>query len=94
MTLKGIIDRKLIMLVVSPLLRRAGTALAVYLASKGLPADAIDQLLTAIGVVFGLAFDLGLAWRSNRKAENAGMRQALNVLGKSSADEVFYEPSR
>lgn len=94
MSIKGMIDRKLIMLVVSPMLRRAGTALAVYLASKGMPADTVDQLLTAIGVVFGLAFDLGLAWQSKHKTEMAAKRSVLDALGKSSADEAFYEPAR
>lgn len=94
MTLKGAIDRKLIMLVVSPLLRRLGTALAVYLASKGAPADVLDQFVTALVAVLGLGFDIVLATIDKRRAENAGARRMLDALGRSNADEAFYEASR
>lgn len=86
------IDRKLIMLVVGPILRRLGTALAVYLASKGAPAEILDQLLTALGVVLGLAFDVTLATVDKRKAENAAARKMLDALGMPNADDVFKGP--
>ncbi|UIB81387.1 hypothetical protein [Flyfo microvirus Tbat2_91] len=91
MTLKGMIDRKLLKLIVEPILRRLGTALAVYLASKGVPEDALHQLLAALGVVLGLAFDIALASIDKRKAENTGARRMLDALGKTSADDAFYE---
>lgn len=94
MTLKGMVDRKLVMLVAAPLLRRLGTALAVYLASKGAPADLLDQLLQALGIVAGLVFDITLAANDKRKAENAGMRKALDILGKGNADDAFYQEAR
>lgn len=77
MTLKRIIDRKLIMLVVSPLLRRVGTALAVYAASKGVPSDLLDQFLQAAAVILGLAFDIVLATGDRRRHEEAGARRVL-----------------
>ncbi len=94
MTLRGAIDRKLIKLIVSPLLRRLGTALAVYLASKGAPADLLDQLLTAFAAVLGLVFDIVLATIDKRRAENAGARRMLDALGRPNADEVFYEGAK
>lgn len=94
MTLKRMIDRKLLKLIVEPILRRLGTALAVYLASKGVPEDALHQLLSALGVVLGLAFDIALAAIDKRKAENTGARRMLDNLGMTSADAAFYEPSR
>ncbi|KGE02477.1 hypothetical protein JL39_02835 [Rhizobium sp. YS-1r] len=92
MSLMKMIDRKLVMLVVGPILRRVGTALAAYLIAKGAPADVLDQLLTAIGVVLGLAFDVSLATIDKRKTENAGARRMLDALGVSNADDVFKGP--
>ena len=53
--------------VAAPLGRRLGTAFAAYLIAKGVPQDAADQLLTALGVVAGLTFDLVSAYLVNRK---------------------------
>lgn len=80
MSLKSFLDNRILRVVGGPILRRLGTALAVYLASKGIPEDQVDQLMTAVGVVLGLAFDIGLASVEKRKAENAGMRKALDQL--------------
>lgn len=79
MTLKGILDRKLIMLVVGPLVRRLGTALAVYLASRGVPADLADQLLTALAALLGLTADIWLATGERKKAELKGEQRALQA---------------
>lgn len=94
MTLKGVIDRKLVLLIVSPLLRRLGTFLAAYLAAKGAPAESLEQLLTAVGVVLGLSFDIVLASIHNRKTEIAAQRSILDSFEKRSADDAFYEPMR
>ena len=94
MTLKGMLDRKIVLLIAAPLLRRLGTALAVYLASRGAPADLLDQLLTAIGVVLGLAFDITLAAIDKRKTENAGARRVLESLKPSPDDAFLAEASR
>lgn len=59
--LKRFFDKSMITLIVTPFGRRLGTALAVYLAAKGVPAEAADQLLTALGVVAGLAYDVVMA---------------------------------
>lgn len=62
MGLKGMIDRKLVMLVVAPLLRRVGTMIAAYLVAKGAPADTVDQWLTWFLAGGGVTFDLLLAF--------------------------------
>lgn len=91
MKVKGFLDRKLFQLVGPLILRRLGTALAVYLASKGAPVETVDQLLAAIGVVFGLGFDLALGWIDKRKTENAAIRSVLDALPEASADSVFHK---
>lgn len=89
MRLKAFLDSRLLRLVGGPIIRRLGTAIAVYLASKGIPEDQIDQLMTAVGVVLGLAFDIGLASVEKRKAENAGMRKALDQLSIDPAASLW-----
>lgn len=42
----------------APLVRRAGTALATYLAVQGVPQDDIDALVKGLAVGAALAFDL------------------------------------
>lgn len=75
--LKGL-DGKLVRLVVGPIVRRMGTAIAVYLVSKGLPEDQVEQLLVALGAVIGLAFDIGLAAISRRKVEQKGFSSGVS----------------
>lgn len=53
--------------IAAPLGRRLGTAFAAYLIAKGIPQDMADQVLTAGGVVLGLAIDLLTAYYTNRK---------------------------
>ncbi|TRL41906.1 hypothetical protein [Rhizobium straminoryzae] len=53
--------------VAKPVGSRLGTAFAAYLIAKGVPQDAADQLLTALGVLAGLTLDAALAYVSNRK---------------------------
>mgnify|MGYP007005227045 CR=1 FL=1 len=43
MTLKGVLDRKLFMLVGSLVLKRLGTVIATYLVATGIPADSAGQ---------------------------------------------------
>nr|QJB21579.1 MAG: hypothetical protein [Microvirus sp.] len=41
-----------------PILRRVGTALAAYLAARGVPADHIEQLIAALTIIAGLSYDV------------------------------------
>ncbi|WHA39889.1 hypothetical protein [Agrobacterium larrymoorei] len=86
MTLKGIMDRKLFMLVGSLVLKRCGTALAVYLASKGAPADQLDQLLTALAAVVGIGSDLLFDYVEKKRAEYNGARKMLDAIGRTDTD--------
>jgi hypothetical protein len=44
--------------IAKPLLRRAGTALGVYLAASAVPAENIDQIITGLGAAGLVAIDL------------------------------------
>lgn len=90
MSLKAFLDSKLLRLVLGPIIRRLGTALAVYLAAKGIPEDQINQLLGAAGILAGLVFDLSLALVDRRKVENAAMRKAVDSLAVDPA-APFWE---
>lgn len=48
-------------LVLEPIARRVGTAFAAYLVAQGLPADAAHQVLLALGVLGGVAFDVAIS---------------------------------
>ncbi|UIB81372.1 hypothetical protein [Flyfo microvirus Tbat2_83] len=80
MSLKSFLDKRFIRLVAEPILRRIGTGLAVYLASQGVPDDLLQQFIAAIGVLLGIALEIGFASNEKRKAENAGMRKAVEAL--------------
>lgn len=86
MTLKGILDRKLFMLIGGPLLRRLGTILATYLVASGAPADQVGQLLTALGAVVAIGADIALAVIFEKRAENVGARKMLDSIGRTDTD--------
>lgn len=89
MTLKDMIDRKLVMLVVSPLLRRMGTVLATYLVSTGLPSDHVGQLLTAGAAFVAVAVDIALAAVFKEKAEQKGAAKMLAAVGRTPTDNEW-----
>lgn len=89
MTLKDMIDRKLVMLVVSPLLRRMGTVLATYLLSTGLPSDHVGQLLTAGTAFVAVAVDIALAALFKEKAEEKGARKMLAAIERTDTDAEY-----
>lgn len=93
MTLKGILDRKLFMLIGGPLLRRLGTILATYLVASGAPADQVGQLLTALGAVVAIGADITLAVVFEKRAENVGARKMLDSIGRSNTD-LEWDASR
>lgn len=86
MTLKGLIDRKLFLLIGGPLLRRLGTVLATYLVATGAPADQVGQLLTALGAVVAIGADIALAVIFEKRAESVGARKMLESIGKTDTD--------
>lgn len=89
MTLKDVIDRKLVMLVVSPLLRRLGTVAATWLITSGLPSDDVGRLLTAVSALVAVAVDLALAHMFKEKAEQKGARKMLDFIKRTDTDNEW-----
>lgn len=70
MTLKGMLDRRLLRLIVTPLARALISVLVGYLASKGVPNDQIEQLSIALAGLGAIAFNIGWELVDRRKAQN------------------------
>jgi hypothetical protein len=81
MTLKSLIDRKLVLMVVTPLARAGLSALVGYLASKGAPADQIEQLAAALGACGVVAFNVGWELIDRRKAVVKAEARLIDGLG-------------
>lgn len=56
--LKNVLNKQLLQLIGGPILRRLGTALAAYMAARGVPSDHIDQLIAALTIIAGLSYDV------------------------------------
>lgn len=69
MTLKGLVDRRLMLAIISPLARALISASVGYLATKGVPADQLEQLSIAVGAVGIIAFNIGWSIVDRRKAQ-------------------------
>lgn len=82
------IDRRLIRLILTPLTRALIAALVGYLASKGVPADQIEQLTLALGAVGAIAFNICWELIDRRKAENNAVRSLLGSLDLRNPDEA------
>lgn len=67
-------------LIAGPILRRAGTMLAVYLASQGLGPDKVDQVIGALAIIGGVVLDLAADWYAKRENKAAGYRAAIDSL--------------
>ncbi|QRM46017.1 hypothetical protein [Rhizobium sp. BG4] len=89
MTLKGMIDRKLVLMVVTPLARAALSALVGYLASKGAPADALEQAVAACGALGVVAFNIGWELVDRKKAEEKGAKLILDQITPSYTSEFL-----
>jgi hypothetical protein len=88
MNVKSMIDRKLVLLVVTPLARALISALVGYLASKGAPADQIEQLAAALGAGGVVAFNICWELIDRRKAVNKAEVRLINDLGLRSGPSV------
>lgn len=90
MTLKGIMDRKLVMLVGSLIAKRLGTVLATYMVATGIPSDSAGQLLSAIAAVLALASDIVFDEIEKRRVADKATRQLLDGQGKTNLDDDWY----
>ncbi|WP_411196087.1 hypothetical protein [Rhizobium sp.] len=79
--MKSMIDRRLVLMVVTPLARAAISALVGYLASKGAPADQIEQLAAALGAGGVVAFNICWELVDRRKAVNKAEARLIDSLG-------------
>lgn len=80
MNLKQMLDRRLIVMIVSPLARAGLSALTGYLAASGVPASAVDQLAAAVAALGVLGFNIGWELLDRKKSEIAGARRVLEGL--------------
>lgn len=72
MSLRRMFDRKLVLMVVSPIARAVLSLAVGYLSAKGVPPNLLDQFAAAIGaaaiVVFNIAWELVERRRAAEKA--------------------------
>jgi len=78
--MKSMLDRKLLLLVLSPIARAILSLLVGYLSAKGLPPDLIEQAAAAIGAFAVVGFNICWELIDRKKAENRGARRALDEL--------------
>lgn len=90
--LKRFLERRIVALIVSPLLRRLGTAFAVYLAARGVPADSVDQLLSAIGIIVGIMSDIVLSAASKQATVAAVRRDTMDEIDHLGLTVKMVEP--
>lgn len=76
------LDRKLMLMVVTPLARSILPLLAAYLGGLGVPADMVDQFGAALGVAGVVAFNIAWEVIERKRAE---VRGAMRVLDEQSA---------
>lgn len=76
MSLRRMFDRKLLLMVLSPIARALLALVLGYLASAGIPPNLLDQLAAAFGVaamvVFNVAWELVDRGRAVNKAMDGG----------------------
>ncbi|QIG67578.1 hypothetical protein EVB46_003 [Rhizobium phage RHph_TM32] len=88
MNVKSMIDRRLVLMVVTPLARALISALVGYLASKGAPADQLQQLAAALGAGGVVAFNICWELLDRRKAVNKAEVRLIKDLGLSGGQSV------
>lgn len=79
--LKSFLDKKLVQLIGGPILRRIGTALAAYLAARGVPSDHVEQLLAALTIIAGLSYDVVASLVYKNEVAAGARLQAMKDFG-------------
>lgn len=75
-----VLNRKLMALVLGPILRAAISALTGYLTAKGLPADMVGELTNAVSALAILAFNVGWEIVDRKKSEKVGYAKAVDAI--------------
>ena len=77
MSLRSMIDRRLVLTVISPIARAALSLCVGYLAAKGVPPNVLDQLVAGIGVAAIAVFNVGWELIDRRRAEARAVNDAV-----------------
>lgn len=80
MSLKGMIDRKLVLMVVSPVARALLSLLVGYLTAKGVPPNLLEQFVAAIGVSSMVVFNITWELIDRKRAENRAADRAVAAV--------------
>lgn len=82
MSLRKMIDRRLVLMVVSPIARAVLSLAVGYLTAKGVPPNLLDQFVATIGVASAVSFNI--AWElidRNRAVNKAEEKTAARFAG-------------
>lgn len=82
MRVRSNLDRKLMLMVLSPIARAILSLLAGYVSGAGVPAEMVDQFAAALGVAGVVAFNIAWEVIDRKRAE---VRGAMRVLDELSA---------
>lgn len=90
MKVKSWLDRKLVLMVVSPVARALLSLISGYLSATAVPPEMIDQLASALGVAGVVAFNVAWEYLDRRKVEDKASLTALREAGvyTAPADDV------
>ena len=77
MSLKGMIDRKLVLMVVSPIARALLSLVVGYLTAKGVPPNLLDQFVAGVGVSAMVVFNITWELIDRKRAANRAAEAAL-----------------
>lgn len=80
-SIKRLIDHKIITLLCRPVLRRIGTAFAGYLVASGVDAGLVEQLLIAIAATLAIGVDLAASALAKKETEAAARRSVFVEVG-------------
>lgn len=80
MSLRRVIDRKLMLMVISPIARALLSLVLGYLAAKGVPPNLLDQLAATFGVAAMVVFNVGWELIDRKRAENRAVSKAVDTF--------------
>jgi len=93
MTLKGILDRKFILLIGAPLARRVGTAFAAFLVARGVEADAVNNFMLWLFAGGAITVDLIMAFIGRKSVEAKTERRVFDNMATQMVEKATpYTP--
>lgn len=85
MKVKSWLDRKVVLMVVSPVARALLSLISGYLSATAVPPEMIDQLATALGVAGVVVFNVAWEYLDRRKVQTTAFNNALFSVGVATA---------